>query len=219
MVVFLHSAADPFTSTQRNVDLLTLADRKVGQKNLHIVEFVGTPPPPGTGPGRWAMLLVNGANLKAKRLVDLVIDARGFKGTLQFVLPPGLFPANPKTQAPRFTLGAAAMVKAWAKKQQADATRMFHEAKYPKAQFELMTKSIKLAAAQRPLVLQGAQQARIRGLPLALKDRYAVFVRIDPAKGTKLGARMAFDVTNVDSKTGAVLGGSRYLVVVNRKAT
>ena len=51
MVAFLHSAQDPFVSTERNVDLLTLADRKVGQKNLHIVEFIGAPPPPGTGPG------------------------------------------------------------------------------------------------------------------------------------------------------------------------
>jgi hypothetical protein len=46
-----------------------------------------------------------------------------------------------------------------------------------------------------------------------------VFVRIDPAKGTKLGASMSFDVANVDSKTGAFLGGSSYRVVVNRKAT
>ena len=51
MVVFLHSTQDPYTSTERNVDLLTLADRKVGQKNLHIVEFIGTPPPPGNGSG------------------------------------------------------------------------------------------------------------------------------------------------------------------------
>lgn len=49
LVAFLHSPQDPFTSTQANVDLLTLADRKVGQKKLHIVEFIGTPPPPATG--------------------------------------------------------------------------------------------------------------------------------------------------------------------------
>jgi len=219
MLAFLHSAADAFTSTQRNADLLTLGDRKVAQKNLHIVEFVGTPPAPGTGPGRWAMLLVNGTNLRGKRLIDLVIDARRFKGALNVVLPPGLFPAKPKTQAPRFTVGAATMVKAWAKKHQTDATRLFHEAKYPKAQFELLMANLKVVAAQRPLTLQGGQLARIRGLPLGPKDRYGVFIRIEPAKGTKLGASMSFDVSQVDAKSAAFLGGSRYQVVVNRKAT
>ena len=52
------TAQDPFTSTQRNVDLLTLADRKVGQKNLHIVEFIGTPPPPRSGVGMWIMMML-----------------------------------------------------------------------------------------------------------------------------------------------------------------
>jgi hypothetical protein len=99
MVVFLHSTQDPYTSTERNVDLLTLADRKVGQKNLHIVEFIGTPPAPGTGPGIWAMLLVTGAFFRTKRLADLAIDAKNFPGTLTFVLPPEIFPAQPGEQA------------------------------------------------------------------------------------------------------------------------
>jgi len=218
MVVFLHSAADPFTSTQRNVDLLTLADRKVGQKNLHIVEFVGTPPPPGTGPGRWAMLIVDGANLKNKRLVDLVVDARGFKGALSFALPAGLYPAKPKTQAPKFTVGSAAVVKTWARKHQADVTRLFHEAKFPKAQYELMTKGMKLAAVKAPLVLQGGAEARIKGLPLGPKDRHVLFIRVDPAKGARVGTNLAFDVSQLDSRTGAFLGGSRYQVSINRKA-
>ena len=42
-----------------NVDALTLGDRKVGQRNLHIVEFVGTPPAPATGIGTWARLIVS----------------------------------------------------------------------------------------------------------------------------------------------------------------
>src|SRR5262249_35438831 len=47
-LVLLHSASDPYTSTERVVDALTVAERKVAQKNLHIVQFVGTPPPPET---------------------------------------------------------------------------------------------------------------------------------------------------------------------------
>jgi hypothetical protein len=69
-VAFVRCAQDPFTGTAGDADSLTLADRKVGQKNLHIVQFVGTPPPPGTGIGTWAMLIVSGAALKKKGLVD-----------------------------------------------------------------------------------------------------------------------------------------------------
>jgi hypothetical protein len=216
MVAFVHSDTDPYTSTERNVDLLTLADRKVGQKNLQIIEFVGTPPPPGTGPGRWAMLLVNGANLKRRRPIDLVVDARGFRGTLQFVLPPGLYPEKPKTQAPKFTVTSPTMVRKWARKHEADATRLFHEAKYPRAQFQLLMSGMQLVVGQKALALQGGALAQIKALPMSTKDRHVVFIRVDPAKGTKPGTALSFDVSQVDSRNGAFLGASRYEVVINR---
>jgi len=44
LVAFVHSDSDPYTSTERQVDPLTIQERKVGQKNLEIVQFIGTPP-------------------------------------------------------------------------------------------------------------------------------------------------------------------------------
>ena len=41
---------------------------------------------------------------------------------------------------------------------------------------------------------------------------------IDPARGTKVGTSMSFDVSQADSKTKAFLGASRYQVAINRKA-
>ena len=45
LLTILTSPNDPFTNTLTSVDDLTIADRKVGQKNLKIVQFAGTPPP------------------------------------------------------------------------------------------------------------------------------------------------------------------------------
>jgi photosystem II stability/assembly factor-like uncharacterized protein len=216
LVTFIHSASDAFASTERNVDLLTLSDRKVGQKNLHIIEFVGTPPPPKNSTGRWAMLGISGSNLEGKRRIDLSIDARAFQGTLHFVLPSGLFPADPKKQAEGFAVGATDTVKAWAGRQTEDAKRLFHEAKYPADQFELMTSAVAKVAGQKPLVLAGGKAATLKGLPLSNKDDHFIFIRVDASEKSKPGASTFFDVTQTDSTTGAFLGASRYQVVINR---
>jgi hypothetical protein len=217
MLTFLHCAQDPFTNTQRNADLLTLADRKVGQKNLHIVEFIGTPPPPGTGIGMWAMLVIQGGNLKRRRLIDLVIDADEFSGTLGFVLPPPLFPEDPPGQAKKFKLQSNDIVKRWRENHTVVAERLFHEAKYPVVQFNLLLAAMKAVANQRPLAMRGGQRAAIRGLPLTPAGEHVIFIRIDLPRGTKIGASSSFDVTMQDSKTHDVLGGSRYVTVVNRQ--
>jgi len=216
-VVFLHSLQDPYTSTERNVDLLTLADRKVGQKNLHIVEFIGTPPAPGTGPGIWGMLLVTGAFFKTKRLADLVIDAKNFRGTLTFVLPPEIFPANPAEQAREFAVRPNTQVKAFVKAQKANALRMFREAKYPEQQFQLMNAALDKVAGVQALELS-ARSGAIRKFSVGPEDTIPIFIRIDLPAGTKTGSAFEFDVQQRDSETGRFAGGSRYRVVVNRKA-
>ena len=218
LVAFIHAAQDPFSSTQRNVDLLTLADRKVGQKNLHIVEFIGAPPPPSAGGGMWAMLLVNGVFAEAARLVDLVFDARRFPGALHVVLPPPLFPKDPKKQAKGFRIGSKSTVTNWQKNYWKVVERLFNEAKYPEQQFRLLSESMKKVAPQVPLVAKGGGVARISALAIAPNDRHAIFLRIDPPAKAKPGAQWSFDVSQQDPKNGQLLGGSRYQVVVNRKA-
>ena len=217
-VAFVHAAGDPFTGTLGNVDALTLADRKVGQKNLHIVEFIGVPPPPATGLGMWAMLIVSGAPLKRKGLIDLVIDARHFPGDIHFVLPAPLAPTRPDVQAKGFRKGSSALVKRWLDAHGKAIVRLFHEAKYPERQFGLMANALKAVAGKTPLVLKGGGTAALTGLPIAPGDEIPIFLRIDPPKRTKVGAVFEFDVVQCESNSGKALGGSRYRVVVNRPA-
>jgi hypothetical protein len=198
------------------VDELTLADRKVGQKNLNIVEFVGTPPP-SASIGMWAMLRVRAS--KEGALSDLVIDARRFKGGLQLVLPPPIFPKEIAKQAKGFKLGSKAVVDKWFKSHAESAKRLFHDAKYPAYQYQLLTGAMKRVSGQRPLVLQGGGVATIRELLIPANDEQTIFIRIDPPRGAKIGSVFEFDVSQRDSKQGLSQGGARYRVVINRKAT
>ncbi len=216
MVAFIHAAQDPFTSTITNADALTLADRKVGQKNLHVVEFVGTPPAPGTGPGIWAMLMLSGAHFKQTSRFDLGIDSRRFPGSVHVVLPPSLFPSNLQEQVTGLKEGSTAIVKRWIDTYTPMAERLFFEAKYPEVQFKLLSKSMERVAGQTPLVLKGGT-GTIRKLKIKPTDEIAIFLRIDPPEGARVGSAWDFDVQQLDAN-GQLLGGSRYSVVVNRKA-
>jgi hypothetical protein len=217
LLAFVHAAQDVFASTTTNADALTLADRKVGQKNLHVVAFVGTPPAPGTGPGVWAMLLVSGAHFSTRGLIDLVIDSRRFPGTLHLALPPRLSPANLERQTSGLRKGSAALVKRWVESYTPVARRLFYEAKYPAAQYRLLTTSMQRVNGRTPLVLAGGV-GEIRGLPIRSSDELALFVRVDPPARSKVGAAWTFDILQRDARTGRMLGGSRYSVVVNRPA-
>ena len=216
--MILHSPQDPFASTEQNVDLLTLSDRKVAQKNLHIVQFVGVPPPPSQGMGMWVMLDLVGASFKERGLIDLVIDASKFPGTISLVLPPPIFPKNPKLQAVGFRRGSTAIVKKWIRLYTPVARRIFCEAKYQPRQHKRLIEAMEKVADQAPLVLTGGRQAAIASLPIARRDVHTVFLRIDPPPKSKIGSEWTFDVNQVDAATKKLLGGSRYKVVVNRKA-
>ena len=209
-------AQDPFTSVTSNVDALTLADRKVGQKNLHIVEFIGTPPPPGAGIGSWAMLLISGVHFKEKRTIRLVIDSARFPGDIHFALPPALYPKSLE-QVKNLRAGANTLIKRWVDGYGPVAKRLFYEAKYPEAQYKLLADSMRLVSGQKTLVLKGGGIAEIRDLPIGPKDEIPIFMRIDPPANTKIGSVYEFDIVQFDAKSNARLGGSRYRVVINRK--
>jgi hypothetical protein len=216
-VVFVHSAQDAFTGTLTNVDALTLADRKVGQKNLHLVEFVGTPPPPGTGTGIWAMLIVSGAQFRERGIINLVLDGWNFGGDLHLVLPPPLQPRR-EDQIKNLRAGSAALVQRWIDAYAEVARRLFYEGKYREDQFKLLESAMRAVAGRKPLVLRGGGRAEIRNLSIRPKDEIPVFMRIDPPQGARVGSVYEFDVQQVEARTGRLLGGSRYRVVINKKA-
>ncbi len=164
------------------------------------------------------MLVVRGENLEREGMVDLVVEAQDFPGSLQFVLPPSLYPGDPAAQAKGFENGSPTVVRRWLDSYGRRAERLFYEAKYPQAHFELLRTAMEAVAGQAPLVLAGGVDAAITGLPLATRDEHAVFVRVDPPHSARPGAAFRFTVTQRDSRTGASQGASSYAVVVTKES-
>jgi len=216
MVAFVHAAQDPFTSAIANVDALTLSDRKVGQKNLHIVQFVGTPPP-SASPGMWAMVVVSGVHFREKSKFILSVDGRQFPGTITIALPPP-FKLPDANSAKGFRAGAASVVAKWLEQHGPAAERLYHEAKFSETQYAFLTAAMEAVKGQTPWVLPAKTAGEFNGLTIGPKDEHVVFLRIDLPENTRAGSAFEFDVTQRHAETGALLGGSRYRVVVNKKA-
>ena len=162
------------------------------------------------------MLMLNGVFTETAELVDLVFDVRQFPGVLQVLLPPPLSPKDPKKQAKGIRIGSKTNVAKWQKTYVKAAERLFHEAKYPIEQYRLLTESMKKVAAQVPLVLNGAR-CKHQSASNRSQRQACDFLRIDPPAKAKPGSKWSFDVSQRNTKTGQLLGGSRYQVVVNQK--
>ena len=214
LLAFLHSTEDPFTATQTSVDTLTVQERKVGQRNLHIVEFVGTPPA-GSARGGWAMLEV-GAPRRFRGRIDLIIDASSFPGRVHLVVPPRLLKG---VDTKDFRAGSKDQVQRWGKQHLEEAQRIYWEGKYPEQQYARMVQAIKAVLGQ-PMLTPRSQRkpAVLGGLELSAKDRHDVFFRIDPPKGAKPGQAFGFDVVQRDARKGVVQGGATYMVTTTEAA-
>ena len=211
-VVFLHSGSDPFTATQLNVDLLTLAERKVAQKNLHIVQFSGLPP--STGTGMWARLDVAGHLFKEKGFIDLFFDLSRFAGRVSVVAPRKLL-SDATIKAAGLRPADAAGLKKWLARHRDDAKRLQWEGKFPTADLDRLLGAMK-AVEGSPLVTINEKGSTFQRIPIGRGDVFTMFLRIDPPKGARLSDSWPFSVVQRESKTGIVQGGADYLVKINR---
>lgn len=207
-VAILHSPDDQFTSTQTGIDPLCVADRKVGQKNLHIVQFVGTPPSPGSSTGSWSRLLLAAADKRAKEL-ELGIDLRQFPGRLEVVFPPRLVPAS---ALKRHKPGRADAVKRWASKQRKLLSAAGEEGRFDYDSCRQMLSDIERVESQPLVVFEGEDLHR---LPLRMEagSSQALFLRVAPPRDSAPGASWEFDVL-LSSGPRRPLGGSHYRVEV-----
>jgi hypothetical protein len=206
LVAILHSPSDIFTSTQTNVDLLAVADRKVGQKNLHVVQFVGTPPPPGATTGMWVQLMLNGDKKELRYIVEL--DLHAFRGRLGMLAPRRLFS---DTALKEYKRAPAAEPRRWAGTQRKLLQQWMKEGRFNHDQCAAILKQLARIEGQPLIILDGG---RVHRLASGLRGKsQPLFLRIDPPKDAKPGWRAEFDVRLLaDGKR--VGGGSVYRVEV-----
>jgi len=217
LVAFVHSSTDPFTNTERHVDPLTIQERKVGQKNLHIVQFVGVPPSKGIG--MWARLNIAGFLFEEGGSIDLIFDLQNFPGTVQFLAPDGLVSNDTLGNQRDFTAESSPLVRQWYEKHSRDAERLFHEGKYSREDYNQLITAMKLVS-QRPLLTprRSLKQPTLTKLSITVNDNHTVFMHIAPPAGAKIGQSWEFSVNQRDSQTGQLQGGANYSIRINRPA-
>lgn len=214
-LALLHSASDPYTNTERIVDTLTVADRKVAQKNLHIVQFVGTPPPETTT-GMWVRLDVGGHRFgrgtKDPR-IDLQVDATEFAGRFALVAPPALIGREAIKAAKLATLPRGQLSK-WLKQHRDDAVRLQREGKLSERDLARLLAAMTEVEKSPLLEIGGAKVTTLTQLRIRPGSTQTIFIRIDPPAKAKPGAEWRFSVIQRNSRTAEVQGGAAYVVQV-----
>ena len=223
LLALVHSPQDAFTATQTQIDNLTVGERKVAQKNLHIVPFVGIPPPPSPTTMRWVAFHLHG-DAQAERVVDLVFDARRFGGTLGVALPHALTAkldvrtslnvqlaksGDPMYRALEYFTAPAAARTPTAMN---TASAMPHAGPAPAGRFDqarakALADGIKLIHGVQPILLHSNAVAEVRGVIVPAKTTTVAFVAVQPPAGAKIGDHFDFDIVQRPQQKGSVQGG------------
>jgi len=208
LLALLHSADDPYTDAQTDPDTLADQDRKVAQKNLQLVQFVGTPPPPGVGPGGWARLDIGG-DIEGQ-LVDLVLDVERFSGRIGLLLPKQL--VSPKDLAGH-RVDNPEIAQRWMKEQRTNTLRMLEFQRFSRSACIRMLHDLAAVEGQPLLLFEAAgRENAVKGLRIGNGVPHAVFIHIEPSKRLEIGANEEFRVALRPDGAKFARGGSTYMV-------
>ncbi|MDQ3983496.1 MAG: hypothetical protein M3271_12520, partial [Actinomycetota bacterium] len=202
-VAFLHSAQDPYTSTSTNVNALAVADRKVAQRNLNVVPFMGTPPPPGAS-DMWVAVDAFGVDEK-ERPNELLLDLRAYAGRVDVLLPEAWM-----KNLQGFRKGEHGVADKWANEHRERLHEFLEKRLFDPAACKQMIEDLG-DAVQRPLVsATGGRKSlcRIRDVQLAYGERVPLFLRFEPKLKSETFQNV--DILQADAESRTILGGNRW---------
>jgi hypothetical protein len=206
LLALLHaSPQDPFTSTDTHTDPLTIADRKVALRNLHIVPFVGNPPLPRAG--QWARLDIY-RHLDDEQLKELVIAAPTFVGRILVLLPPDLEIGRAigleECEREKF-------VDIWAHEHTAKLREFMKQGRFNYQACQQMMMDIRRVSDGKVYSVETKRGLAciLRGLCLEPGKRYPFFLYFEPTE-LVFGTPQTVDVVVRDMDSGCVQGGSTY---------
>lgn len=210
MVAFLHCTKDPYTSIGVKVDPLTIADRKVAQRNLQVVAFVGTSPA-SAATGQWVAVDLFGVD-RSERPKDLVIDARAFKGNLRLGL---LLPERLTADAVHgLGEGERHIAERWAERHDKRLREFVANGRFDPQGCRRMMADIRSTMGGWFVVSRGDDKGiySLNGIRLEYGQRYPLFLRIDP-RAMKRGTSYDLDMFLYDSELRCIEGGNTWRVV------
>jgi hypothetical protein len=211
-LAFLHSPQDPFSNTMTSPDGLTVTDRKVAQRNLNIVPFIGIPPPPGAG-DTWVAVDVFGVD-KKERQTDLLIDIKGFLGKFSILLPEQYL-----RTAEGFKEGNHKDADEWADRHFGRVREFIENRRFNEKACEQMLQDMEVALGRPLVVAEGGRERQcfVRDLRLGFGERLPLFVRIQP-EYFKEGTTQDIHIVQYDAETREILGGNTWRLAATPKS-
>jgi hypothetical protein len=209
---FITTPADPISSTEPSLDVLTMHDRHAVHRNLHVVPLGATPTTSGD-PGREPTTAVLGfANAgRRARKTELVIDRRDFPGHLSLLLPRDAtkeLKLDGLTAAKRRGLGEVEEhLGAWTKEVR---ERLEHRAGLLGGDSQI--EQLSMLDPGRILVADPGGKAALHGLTIPGGEAIWTAITLRAPEDARPGDSFRFDV--IQRAGRRIVGGSTYLLGV-----
>lgn len=226
LAAFSTTPGDQITSVNINLDQVTMADKHIVHRNVHLVPVGSTP---GTEPGTFHLfpqtMLLDFHNVSLERsVVDLVFDRKNFPGEVALTFPKHIEFANPKLAVADFKV-----IKrdAFSEFLHEEVGRWFERVGELIERFgERLVgdpsddrpgahRAKKVAALDRTRIYQaekGLRAPAVRGAVLPPGGMFTLAITVQPPSNAKPGDSYRLDVIQRDSST--IKGGSSYVIVI-----
>jgi hypothetical protein len=210
LLALLHHPTDPFNDTETNADNLAIADRKVAQRNLQIVNFTGTLPPPdspGTPLHESAMLVDLFAGGRA---AGLVLDANQLRGHVTLLLPRSVSVSGLEKELIGGKLLAAGALDHLVKSRIELVEKLLRESRTPASAARATLHALHNLTGATPMRFAQPSKGRYIGLKSVVLAKPARALMVfEPGDQARLGDRWTVPVLMVHPG-GRIAGGSTY---------
>ncbi|MDP9343872.1 MAG: hypothetical protein M3Q23_17635 [Actinomycetota bacterium] len=209
VLALVHHAGDSFTATQTVTDLLSLGERKAAHKNLKVVQFTGTLPP--VGRPQQLVLPVRINNPYGEDFLTTVqIELLRYRGRVRVYLPHVQMKGEISELVEGAKLGQDFEdFRRWAE-EHVKLIESYQRSKHPyDDEWSKQRVEDVHAAIESPLMLvaNGTGRVTLRDVLMEPHTSHTLFLMFDRPKRGKVGSFSPLEVTQLDARTGLVLGG------------
>lgn len=226
LAAFITNPSDQITSTNTNLDQVTMADKHIVHRNVHLVPAGSMP---GTEPGTLRFLpqtmLLDFHNASPQpSIVDMVFDAVHFPGDLAITLPKQIGFADPKAAFSDFSIVHRESLEESLRKEVGECFERIGEFIERLGERMADDSSDDMPSIRRSKRLAGLDLSRsyharagmtkptIRGVHLSPGAKVTLGITVQPPPNAKPGANYRLDV--IQREGDAIKGGSSYVIVV-----
>jgi hypothetical protein len=233
---FVTAAGDPLTGLDTNLNQLTMHDKHVAHRNLHLVAAGATPIADGSEYAQEPQtFMVEVHNQDECAEIELVVDRHEFPGELALMLPPEIadqaeksppsglevherhgFCAHLRERLGRRLKRIGKWIERLGKAFGGGASEFEESVEGRRARQRAARKLATLDHSRVFVSSAGAESATIGGLELDAAQSFTVAISLQAPPEAKPGDRFALDI--FQRRGDEIVGGSTYVVAVHEQA-